>query len=156
MDTGKTKDGLKSRKDMVQLNVKAELHPVPEGNGKYTLPTASFNLTPKERRTICTFLRGIKILTGFSLNMKRLVSMKDLSVKAFKAHDYHVMLTMLIPIAIRTIKPEFLKMPSPACATSFRRSHRRRLVKKSSVTYTISWWRHKTSLRCVYLQLFLI
>jgi hypothetical protein len=103
MDTGKTKDGLKSRKDMVQLNVKVELHPVPEGNGKYTLPMASFNLTPEERKAICTFLRRIKVSTGFSSNVKILVSMKDLSIKNFKAHDCQVMLTMFLPIAIRPI-----------------------------------------------------
>ena len=43
---------------MVQLNVKRELHSVPEGNGKYNLPMASFNPTPEERRAMCTFLRG--------------------------------------------------------------------------------------------------
>jgi hypothetical protein len=95
---------------MVQLNVKAELHPVPEGNGKYTLPMASFNLTLEERRVICTFLRGIKVPTGFSSNVKRLVSIDDLLIKNFKAHDCHVMLTVFLPIAIRAIKPEFLKM----------------------------------------------
>jgi hypothetical protein len=58
MDIGKTKDGLKSWKDMVQLKVKPEHHLVPKGNGKYTLPVASFNLTIEERRAICTFLRG--------------------------------------------------------------------------------------------------
>jgi hypothetical protein len=42
----------------VQLKVKLELHPVPEGNGKYTLTATSFNLTPEERRMMCTFLRG--------------------------------------------------------------------------------------------------
>jgi hypothetical protein len=41
---------------MVQLNVKKELHPVPEGNGKYTLPAASFNLTLEERRAIWTYV----------------------------------------------------------------------------------------------------
>jgi hypothetical protein len=110
MDTRKTKDDMKSWKDMVQLNVKKELHPVPEGNGKYTLPAASFNLTLEERRAICTFLKGIKVPSGFSSNMKRLVSMKDLSVKNFKAHDCHVILTLLLSIAMRVIKPEFLKM----------------------------------------------
>jgi hypothetical protein len=45
---------------MVQLNVKKELHLVHDGNGKYTLLAASFNLTPEERKVICTFLRGSK------------------------------------------------------------------------------------------------
>ena len=57
MDTGKSKDGLKSWKDMVQLNMMPQLHPVPEANGKYTLPVACFNLTLDEKRAICTFLR---------------------------------------------------------------------------------------------------
>ena len=65
MDTGKSKDGLKSRKDMVQLNVVPQLHLVPEANGKYTLPAACFNLTPEEKRAICTFLRGVKVRLGF-------------------------------------------------------------------------------------------
>ena len=71
-----------------------QLHPVPEANGKYTLPTACFNLTLDEKRAICTFLRGIKVPTGFSANVKKLVSMKDLSITHCKAHDCHVMLTM--------------------------------------------------------------
>ena len=52
MDTGKSKDGLKARKDMVQINVMPQLHPVPEANGKYTLPAACFNLTNQTRREL--------------------------------------------------------------------------------------------------------
>ena len=95
---------------MVQLNVMPQFHPVPEANGKYTLLAACFNLTPDEKRAICTFLRGIKVPTGFSANVKKLVSMKDLSITHCKAHDCHMMLTVFLPIAIRAIKPEFLKM----------------------------------------------
>ena len=124
MDTGKSKDGLKARKDMVQLNVMPQL-PLPEANGKYTLPTACFNLTPEEKRAICTFLRGVKVPTGFSANVKKLASIKDLSIIHCKSHDCHVMLIVFLPIAIRAIKLEFLKMAITACATSFRRSHRR-------------------------------
>jgi hypothetical protein len=110
METGKSKDGLRSRKDMVQLNVMRELWPVQQDNGKYSLPAASFNLTLEERRAICNFLRGVRVPTGFSANPKKLVSMKDLSLTYCKAHDCHVMLTVFLPIAIRAIKPEFLKM----------------------------------------------
>jgi len=42
--------------------------------------------------------------------MKRLVSIKDLPIKNLNAHDCHVMLIVFLPIAIRAIKPEFLKM----------------------------------------------
>ena len=56
------------------------------------------------------FPEGVKVPTGFSANVKELVSMKELSITHCKAHDYHVMLTMFLPIAIRAIKPKFLKM----------------------------------------------
>jgi hypothetical protein len=36
--------------------------------------------------------------------------MKDLLIKNFKAHDCHVMLTVFLPVSIRSIKLEFLKM----------------------------------------------
>ena len=56
------------------------------------------------------FPEGVKVPARFSANVKKLVSMKDLSITHYKADDCHVMLTVFLPIAIRTIKPEFLKM----------------------------------------------
>jgi chloramphenicol O-acetyltransferase len=44
------------------------------------------------------------------VNPKKLVSMNDMSLTHCKAHDCHVMLIVFLPIAIRAIKLEFLKM----------------------------------------------
>jgi hypothetical protein len=110
MDTAKSKDGLKARRDMDQLKVKPELHPVRHENGKYTLLVACYNLDIEERRALLTSVRAIKVPTGFSANPKKLVSMKDLSFHYCKAHDCHMMLTVYLPIVIRVIKTEFLKM----------------------------------------------
>lgn len=111
MDTAKSKDSLRARRDMEQLKVMPELHPIHDPKtGKYTINQASFNLEREERRGICTSVKGTKVPTGFSANPKKLVSMKDLSFENCKAHDCHMMLTVFLPIAIRAIKPEFLKM----------------------------------------------
>jgi hypothetical protein len=110
MDTAKSKDGLKAWRDMEQLNVMPELHPVLQDNGKYNLPATCYNLEIEERRALLTFVKNLKVPTGFSANPKKLVSMKDLSFHYCKAHDCHMMLTVYLPIAIRAIKPEFLKM----------------------------------------------
>ena len=40
------------------------------------------------------FPQGVKVPTGFLANVKKLVSMKDLSITHYKAHDCHVMLTV--------------------------------------------------------------
>ena len=55
-------------------------------------------------------LRGIKVPTGFSSNIKSLVSMKDLIMTGYNSHDCHIMLTVFLPIAIRAIRPEYVKM----------------------------------------------
>jgi hypothetical protein len=110
MDTAKSKDGLKAWRDMEQLKVKPELHPLRQQNGKYTLPVACYNIDIEERRDLLTSMREIKVPTRFSANPKKLVSMKDLSFHYCKAHDCHMMLTLYLPIVIRVLKPEFLKM----------------------------------------------
>jgi hypothetical protein len=110
MDTTKSKDGLKARRDMEQLKVKPELLPVRHENRKYTLPVTCYNLDIEERRDLLTSVKAIKVMTGFSANPKKLVSMKDLLFHYYKAHNCHMMLIVYLPIIIRVIKLEFLKM----------------------------------------------
>ena len=55
-------------------------------------------------------LKSRKVPTRFSVKVKKLVPMKDLSITHCKARDCHVMLTVFLPIAIRAIKLEFLKI----------------------------------------------
>jgi hypothetical protein len=50
--TGKTKDGLNTRKDLQALGIREELHPQERLNGKVYLPPASYTLTNKEKRAI--------------------------------------------------------------------------------------------------------
>src|SRR6266508_3833023 len=49
---GKTKEGLKSRTDFVDVTIRHELHPEERANGKYSLPAASYNLTTDEKKAI--------------------------------------------------------------------------------------------------------
>lgn len=59
---------------------------------------------------MCKCLRVVRVPTGFSSNIKRLVSMKDLSLSGYNSHHYHVMLTVFLAIAIRAIKPLRVKV----------------------------------------------
>ena len=92
----KTKEGLNSRFDMVQLGIKKELHPVLQENGKYHLPAASYNLSIDEKHVMCEWLKNLKVPFGFSSSLN--------------SHDCHVMLTTFLSIAIRAINQVFLKM----------------------------------------------
>ena len=48
--------------------------------------------------------------TNFSSNIKSLVSMKDLIMTNYNSHDCHVMLMAFLPIVIRAIGREYVKM----------------------------------------------
>jgi hypothetical protein len=55
----KTKDGLKSRTDLVQFELRSELHPILRPNGRHFLPPASYTLTVEEKKAFCQCLRGV-------------------------------------------------------------------------------------------------
>jgi ppGpp synthetase/RelA/SpoT-type nucleotidyltranferase len=74
----KTKDGLNAHKDLHVLRIREELHPQERLNGKIFLPPARYTLTNEEKREICKCLCGIRVPTGFSTNIKNLVSMSEL------------------------------------------------------------------------------
>jgi hypothetical protein len=111
LDTSaKTKDTLKSHQDLVAMKIRQDFHPVDKGNGRYELPPASYNLTYDEKKTMCESLRGIRVPSHFSSNIRKLVSMKDLSLCGYNSHDCHVLLTVFLSIAIKAIKPVYVKM----------------------------------------------
>jgi hypothetical protein len=107
---GKTKEGLNSRIDMVQLDIKKELHPVLPENGKYHLLAASYNLNNDEKHAMCVWLKNLKVPSGFCSSIRSIVSMKDLTLTNYNSHDCHVMLTTFLPIAIRAINPVWIKV----------------------------------------------
>ena len=48
--------------------------------------------------------------TGFSSNIKSLVSMKDLTMANYNSHDCHVMMIVFVPIVIGAIGLEYVNM----------------------------------------------
>jgi hypothetical protein len=55
----KTKDGLKSHNDLVQFDLRTELHPKLRPNRKYYLTLASYSLTAEEKKTFYQCLHGV-------------------------------------------------------------------------------------------------
>lgn len=47
---------------------------------------------------------------GFPSNMKRIVSLKDLTINWTNSHDFHMMLTVYLTIAMRCIKLVYVRM----------------------------------------------
>ncbi|GJW91591.1 TNP2-like protein [Tanacetum coccineum] len=103
----KTKDGVKVRKDMEAMKIRLELAPR-EIIGKTStyLPPACYTMSKAEKTKFCQCLGEIKVPFGYSASIKKLVSMQDLKLFGMKSHDCYVLMTQMIPIAIRGILPD--------------------------------------------------
>ena len=55
---------------------------------------------------MCKFLSEVKVLEGYSSDIIRLVSMKDLKLKSLNTHDCHVIMENFLSIGIRSIFPD--------------------------------------------------
>ncbi|CAM8947720.1 unnamed protein product [Rhodiola kirilowii] len=113
---GKTKDGLKARLDMLDMNIRTKLAPQTEGKRTY-LPPSCTTLSKNEKTILCGCLKGVKVPYGYSSNIASLVSMKDLRLNGLKSHDYHVLIQQLLPIAIRgVLSPKLRSAVQRLCA----------------------------------------
>ena len=97
---GKTKDTPEARQDQQRTNERDDLNPE-----KYQGP-ASYALTKEEKEIFFEVLSSIKVRSGFSSNIKGIVNMTEKKFQNLKSHDCHVIMTQLLPVALRGLLPE--------------------------------------------------
>ncbi|XP_074297146.1 uncharacterized protein LOC141627831 [Silene latifolia] len=88
--------------------VQIELKPIEKGNCIY-IPPSCTTLAKKEKIIVCQSLNGVKVPHGYNSNISYLVSIKDCKLVGMKSHDCHVMLTQLLPVAIRSVLPKHVR-----------------------------------------------
>ncbi|KAA0043012.1 transposase [Cucumis melo var. makuwa] len=106
---GKSKDGLSARLDLVEMNIRPELAPVSDGSRTY-IPAACYTLSREEKVSICRTLSDLKAPEGYSSNFRSLVSLENLTLSGLKSHDCHVLMQQLLPIAIRGVLPNNVRV----------------------------------------------
>ena len=106
---GKTKDGLKCRQDLVEMGIRQQLHPISKGVRTY-LPPASHTMSKTEKKSFFHCLKNVKVPQGYSSNIKSLVSVSDMKLVGLKSHDCHILMQQLLPIAIRGILPDKVRV----------------------------------------------
>lgn len=103
---GKTKDGLNARLDLQEMNIRSELQPVTdEETGRVYLPPACHTLSKDEKIAMLSCLADIKVPSGYSARISKYVKLEDLKLVGMKSHDCHVLITQILPVAIRGILP---------------------------------------------------
>ncbi|RVW69554.1 hypothetical protein CK203_059352 [Vitis vinifera] len=113
---GKTKDGLNSRLDLLEMGLRYELGPRFESNRTY-LPPACYTLSKVEKKVFCQTLSQLKVPEGYCSNMRNLVSMEDLKLYGLKSHDYHTLMQQLLPMSLRSLLPKHVR--HAICRLSF-------------------------------------
>jgi hypothetical protein len=62
------------------------------------LPTSCITFS-KHEKEFCGFLKNVKVPSGYSMNISRLILLPDLKVAVdVKSHDYHVLLMQMIAV----------------------------------------------------------
>ncbi|XP_019166811.1 PREDICTED: uncharacterized protein LOC109162589 [Ipomoea nil] len=105
---GKTKDDIRARKDMVEMGIRDKLAPQESGKRTY-LPPACYTMSEKEKTSFCGCLNDVKVPKGYSSNIKKLVSMKDLKLVRMKSHDCHILMQHMLLVAIRDVLPKHVR-----------------------------------------------
>ena len=100
---GKPKDTLEVRQDLQRLKQRAALHPEKRDKGHHYLGPACYTLSKEEKQSMFDCLNSIKVPSGYSSNIKRLLNLKEKKFAHVKSHDCHVLMTQLIPVALRGI-----------------------------------------------------
>lgn len=88
--SGKTKDIIKTRLDLEEMNIRSKLHQIQNGE-IIEVPNA------------CLFLKNLKVPDGFSSNISQCVSLKYRKISGLKNHDRHAFLQRLLPLALRSM-----------------------------------------------------
>ena len=93
---------------MQHMGIRKELHPVELENGQFELPVASWTLKKEEKCALISFFNELKVPTDYCANLERLVNMRELKFNygPMKAHDCHVIITQLLPVALCGILPQ--------------------------------------------------
>ena len=86
-----------------------DLHPMKTDKGG--LRPASYTLTKEEKEILFEVLRSMKVPSGFSSNIKGIINMTEKKFQNLKSHDCHVLMTQLLPIALRGILTKNIRQP---------------------------------------------
>merc|ERR1719152_856834 len=67
---------------------------------------ASYTLTKEGKEIFFECLLSMKVTTGFSSNIKGIINMPEKKFQNLKSHGCHMIMTQLLPVALRGLLPE--------------------------------------------------
>ena len=122
----RTKDGPKARHDLKLLGIKKDLqfpdsdddddqmegtqgHRKRVKKNEVVLRAACFTLSEEELEQLFRCLLGVKVPHGYSGKISRYLDVAKKRFSGMKSHDCHVLMTQILPVAIRGIMDEHVR-----------------------------------------------
>nr|XP_027124174.1 uncharacterized protein LOC113740857 [Coffea arabica] len=116
----KAKDHYNSRRDLREMGIRKELHPIETEPGKVYLPPSSFAMDKKQKTMFYNVLKKVKVPDGYAANVSRCVRVKPPTISGLKSHDNHILMQQLMPIALRKTLPKSVRYPLIRLSRYFR------------------------------------
>ncbi|XP_062176073.1 uncharacterized protein LOC133881134 [Alnus glutinosa] len=82
------------------MGIRKELHLQKKG-ATYLMPIAKYTLTRDERKSLCEWLKVVKLPDGYASNISWCVNKLPGKISSMKSHDCHVFLLCLLSVAIQ-------------------------------------------------------
>jgi hypothetical protein len=105
---GKTKDNDKAREDIAFYCRRNDLLLVETSNGKTLKPRANYTLSVDEAKSVCRWIKELKMPDGYSSNLARCADVDNHKMRGMKSHDCHVFFQSLLPIAFSSLPTHVL------------------------------------------------
>jgi hypothetical protein len=90
---GKPKDTLEAREDLKHMKERDNLHLEKTDDGRHYLRPGSYTLSNEKKESMFVCLSSIKVPSGFSSNIKRIINVPEKKFVNLKPHDCHVIMT---------------------------------------------------------------
>ena len=107
---GKPKDSLEAQQDLQEMKEQGNLHLEKTDDRCQYLSPASYTLSKEEKESMFECLDSIKVPSGFSSNIKRIINMQEKKFLNLKSLDSHVLMTQLLSVALRGILPLHVRL----------------------------------------------
>lgn len=107
LDKKGTKDTVQAREDLRKMGIHSgqwmQTDPI---TGRSVKPKAPFVLNKDEKLEFCKILKDLKLPSGFSSNLKNIVTLSPPGLLTMKSHDYHVIMCYLLPVLLQHAYPK--------------------------------------------------
>jgi hypothetical protein len=105
----KLKDTLEAQQDLQRMKQRAILHLEKRDKKCHYLGPSCYTLSKQDKESMFKCMNNIKVPSDYSSNVKRLLNMKEKKLAHIKSHDCHVLMTQLLPVALRDILPNNIR-----------------------------------------------